>query len=340
MRGLTGLDCTGNLGRVGRVELHGNGLLSEVRVLIALVDLELGGHLAAELALGQHAFDALLDDSFGTASEQLDEALFAKTAGEAGVTAIELLVALHAGENNLFAVDHDDVIAHVDVGRVEGVQLAGEDGGGDGGEASEGLARGVNDKPLALNVLPAGDGGSVSVSDVAHSAMYSLNLLSSVGGQRGARSGVKHGASCRRRMSRLRGVGAWRVGSGSGWTRKIASSLDSSGTGLPGTGWNGRAGLSALDGARWQRLDGAKPDLTGAFHDSLADTDQADFLVPCLGKKSIADVQRRGCARFKTIVESCQSQRNSCVVRENCDLGRAEFQLWSFLVAGIRFPVS
>ena len=181
MRGLTGLDCTGNFGRVGRVEFHGHGLLSEVRVLIALVDLELGGHLAAELALGQHALDALLDDSFGTASEQLDEALFAETAGEASVAAIELLVALHAGENNLFAVDHNDVIAHVDVGRVEGVQLAGEDGGGDGGEASEGLARGVNDKPLALNVLPAGDGGSVSVSDVAHNAMYSLNLLSSVG---------------------------------------------------------------------------------------------------------------------------------------------------------------
>jgi len=189
VRGLTGLGNTGKLWRVRRVVLEGHGLLREVRVLIALVDLELGGHLAAEFALGQHALDALLDDGFGTASEELDEAFFAETAGEAGVTAIELLIALHAGENNLFAVDHDNVIAHVDVGRVEGVQLAGEDGGGDGGEASEGLAGGVNDKPLALNVLPAGDGGSVSVSDVAHNAMYSLNLLSSVRGQRGARSG-------------------------------------------------------------------------------------------------------------------------------------------------------
>ena len=75
------------------------------------------------------------------------------------------------------------------------------------------------------------------------------------------------------------------MGSGSGWTRKIASSLDSSGTGLPGTGSNGRAGLSALDGTRWQRLDGAKPGLTERSTDSLADTDQADFLRPCSGKR-------------------------------------------------------
>lgn len=67
--------------------------------------------------------------------------------------------------------------------------------------------------------------------------------------------------------------------SGSGWTRKVAPSLDSSGTGLPGTGWNERAGLSALDGARFQRLDGAKPELEAAkpqqeerSTDSLADT--------------------------------------------------------------------
>ncbi len=184
--GLAGLYGSGSLGGVGRVELERLRLLGEVRVLVALVDLELGGHLAAELALGQHALDGLLDDGFGTAGEQLDEALFAQTAGEAGVAAIELLVTLHAGEDDLLGVDHDDVIAHVDVGGVEGVELAGEDGGGDGGEAAEGFAGGVDDEPLALDVFSAGDGGVVSD---CHDACYSLDLLSSVSGQLVARRG-------------------------------------------------------------------------------------------------------------------------------------------------------
>ena len=72
------------------MELQRLGLLGEVRVLAALVDLELGGHLASELGLGEHALDGLLDDGFGTAGEELDEGLFAEAAGEAGVAAIEL----------------------------------------------------------------------------------------------------------------------------------------------------------------------------------------------------------------------------------------------------------
>src|ERR1019366_4420611 len=50
---------------------------------------------------------------------------------------------------------------------------------------------------------------------------------------------------------------------------------------------NGRAGLSALDGAHFQRLDGAKPDLKITTHDSLADTDQADSLRPCSGNRAL-----------------------------------------------------
>ena len=49
--------------------------------------------------MGSMPLDRLLDDRFRTAGEQLDEALFAEAAGEAGVTAVKLLVALHAGED-------------------------------------------------------------------------------------------------------------------------------------------------------------------------------------------------------------------------------------------------
>src|SRR5271168_833787 len=132
-----------NLGRVGGMEVHGNGLLGEEGVLTSLVDLELGGHLAAELGLGKHALDGLLNDGFGATGEKLDEGLFAKTTGESGVAAIELLVRLEAGEHDLFGVDDDDVIAHINVWGVERVELAGEDRGGLSGETAERFAAGV-----------------------------------------------------------------------------------------------------------------------------------------------------------------------------------------------------
>src|SRR5277367_6951508 len=100
------------------MEIHGNWLLGEVRMLRALVHLELGGHLAAELGLGQHALDGLLDDGFGATGEKLDEGLFAETTGEAGVAAIELLVRLEASQNDLFGIDDDDMGAHINEGGV------------------------------------------------------------------------------------------------------------------------------------------------------------------------------------------------------------------------------
>src|SRR5258708_1627855 len=128
-------------------------------MLCAFVDLELGGHLAAELGLGKHTLDGLLDDGFGATGEKLDERLFAEAAGKAGVAAIELLVRLEAGEHDLFGIDDNDVITHIDVGGVEDVELAGEDRSGLSGETAERLAAGVEDEPLALDIFAARYGG-------------------------------------------------------------------------------------------------------------------------------------------------------------------------------------
>src|SRR3954453_11916221 len=125
------------------MEVHGNGLLCEVRMLWAFVNFELGGHLAAELGLGKHTLDGLLDDGFGATGEELDEGLFAEATGEAGVAAIELLVRLEAGQHDLFGIDDDDVIAHINIGGVENVELAGEDRSGLCGETAQRLAAGV-----------------------------------------------------------------------------------------------------------------------------------------------------------------------------------------------------
>src|ERR1700679_3533585 len=143
--------------QTGAVHLHRGGLLRVVRVVGTLVDLELGGHLAAELALGQHALDGFLEDLLRTANEQLAVLFLAQAAGETGVAAIELLASLHAGDLDLLGVDDDDVIAHIDIRRVERVQLARENAGGMRSEAAERLAGRVQHKPLALNVLAAGD---------------------------------------------------------------------------------------------------------------------------------------------------------------------------------------
>src|ERR1700678_1563223 len=172
-----------DLGRVGCVEVHRDGLLGEMRMLATLVDLKLGGHLTAHLVLGKHALDGLLDDRFGATGQELDEGLFAETTGETGVAAIELLVRLEAGEDDLFGIDDDDVIAHIDVGGVEDVELAGEDGGGLGGEAAERFAAGVEHEPLTLNIFAARNGGG-------HRWFYSLILPSSVFGVANEEGGV------------------------------------------------------------------------------------------------------------------------------------------------------
>src|SRR5437879_13921239 len=141
------------------MEVHGNWLLCEVRMLCTFVDLELGGHLATKLGLGQHPLDGLLDDGFRATGEELDERLFAETAGKSGVAAIELLVRLEAGQHDLFGIDDNDVIAHIDVRSVENVELAGEDRSGLRGESAKGLAAGVENEPLALDIFAARNGG-------------------------------------------------------------------------------------------------------------------------------------------------------------------------------------
>ena len=66
--------------------------------------------------------------------------------------AIDLLDGLLAGEDGLAGVDDDDVVAAVGMGSVSGLGLAAEQVGGTDGGLAQGLARGVQNVPLALNV--------------------------------------------------------------------------------------------------------------------------------------------------------------------------------------------
>src|SRR5215469_9289382 len=122
-------------------------------MLVAAVDVQLRSHLAAHLGLGQHALDRLFHNLFRLALEQADERLFAQTTGETGIAAIDLLLALETGEPNLLGIDHDYVIAHIDVWGVLGIPLTTQHAGRFGRQTPQRLAARVHYEPLALNLM-------------------------------------------------------------------------------------------------------------------------------------------------------------------------------------------
>src|SRR5690606_32540681 len=67
------------------------------------------------------------------------ERLGLQVADVAGEPVVHLVLQLGAGDRNLLRVDHDDVVAGVDVRGVDGLVLAAQAAGELGGEASEGL---------------------------------------------------------------------------------------------------------------------------------------------------------------------------------------------------------
>src|SRR5690606_17777389 len=80
-----------------------------------------------------------------------------QTAGVAGVAVDALRVHLVAAHHDLVGVDHDHVVAGVDVGGEDRLVLAAQDAGDLGGEPAEDQALGVDHVPLTLDL--AGFGG-------------------------------------------------------------------------------------------------------------------------------------------------------------------------------------
>ncbi len=70
---------------------------------------------------------------------------------------VELVLELRAGDTDLLGVEHDQVVAHVDVRRVVGLVLALEAMRKLRGEATECLARGIDDVPVAAHLTRLGE---------------------------------------------------------------------------------------------------------------------------------------------------------------------------------------
>jgi hypothetical protein len=128
------------------------GLLGRVRVIGTGVDLQLAEHLAAQGVLGEHAAHRAPDELGGLLGQQLRVGGGAQAAGVAAVAVGELVGGLVRGEDHLVGVDHDHVVARVDVGGEVGAVLAAQDGGHSRGEAAEDQAVGVDDVPAALDL--------------------------------------------------------------------------------------------------------------------------------------------------------------------------------------------
>ena len=117
------------------------------------IDEEFLDHGVAEFGFWQHAFDRDFDEAFWPAGADLSSGEFFQTPRVTGVVLIDLYVFLIAGESDFVGVDHDDIVAGVDVWGIFRVVFATEDGRDAGADTAEGFSVSVDDEPLTVDFL-------------------------------------------------------------------------------------------------------------------------------------------------------------------------------------------
>ena len=111
--------------------------------------------MARQAVAGEHPPDGQLDDAPGLALKHIAQDRLFEAAHVAGVAIVDLVVELFAGDADLSGVDDDDEVAHIEVRGVSGLVLTHEQGRDTRGEATEGLAGGVDDVPRLLDFFGA-----------------------------------------------------------------------------------------------------------------------------------------------------------------------------------------
>ena len=120
-----------------------------MRMLSTGIDLEFAILLAAHLGLRQHALDRLADDHIGLlAVEILVCRAGLDAAGIARVPVVGLVITLVAGEADLVSIDHDNMVATIDVRGVHRLVLAAQTVRDNRCHAAKHYALGVDDPPL------------------------------------------------------------------------------------------------------------------------------------------------------------------------------------------------
>ena len=147
--GLLGLIHTSNS---SLFRVQSDGLLSLLLVVGVRIDVQPLQGFLADGVLGQHAPDSHLHGQLGLLLHQDAVGGLLQAADPAGVGPVHLLGALLAGQHSLAGVDDDDIVTAVGVGGEGGLGLAAQQVGSPDGGLAQGLARGVQDVPLTLNV--------------------------------------------------------------------------------------------------------------------------------------------------------------------------------------------
>src|SRR6186997_759760 len=129
----------------------------------AWIYLQLAIHRPAEAVLGQHPLHGALDDELRLALEQGAEALLAKTARIVAVPEVALLAQLIARDADLGGVQDHHVVPGVEMGRVDRLVLALEQGGDPRRQPAECLVGGIDHPPAAVDLARL-DGVGLHVS--------------------------------------------------------------------------------------------------------------------------------------------------------------------------------
>lgn len=128
-------------------------LLGFLAVVGVAVDAHAGERFSAERVVRQHALDRHHHGALGVILHQRAVLDLFEAADPAAVMTVELVFQLVAGQHRLGGVDDDNMVAAIDVGREDRLMLAAQKAGNGGGGAAQGLARCVDDIPLALDVI-------------------------------------------------------------------------------------------------------------------------------------------------------------------------------------------
>src|SRR5262249_45586369 len=141
------------------LRLHRLRLLGGVGMIRAGVHLELRQLAPRKAVAREHPPHCLADHLLGMALEHVAEPALAQAPRIAAVAAVDLVAKLVAGHAHLLGVDDDDEIAGVNVRCVLRRRLRTQRVRDLGRQASEGLALGIDDEPVALAALGCCDKG-------------------------------------------------------------------------------------------------------------------------------------------------------------------------------------
>src|SRR5262249_50924447 len=131
-------------------------LLRRVRVLAGRVNFQLLEHRVPQRSLREHALDGDFESPRWEPRLHLVEGGGVHTAGIGAVAIVDLVLALLASDSKLAGVDHDDVVADVDVRSELGLVLTPQAARYFCGEPSEYLTACVDQIPVALDLVRLG----------------------------------------------------------------------------------------------------------------------------------------------------------------------------------------